>query len=465
MDRRSFLKSVLATGALYSTGGLPILGTTASAATFPSPGSRILANVMLAGGPDMRHLFPPPFDPNPASYGYQFWKSKARAHSIADSPSAWESRWQNDYFPVGSGTTNFGILKSCAWLKAMWDAGKLAVICNVVGATTRDHAHCQLVMDQGNLTSGPNDFNRSGWGGRLATTTQGNVVSLTRTPRRFCRGPHPSDPENYDNRNLVTARNTRRMALYRPPVSDAPTTPRAMIARSLESYYAAKSQELGVDSIYHRFMAMERSAREFGDAIAARLAQIPEPSQLSTLYGGALATPYFGEQLRNLYDSLACNDILQLRVASLELASWDSHKGQRNMIEPKLADMFGSGKGFDTLFSLLPQDILDNLVLVIGGEFGRQLKDNGGNGTDHGRGNAMIVIGNRVRGGIYGEMFPEEELTRLEIASADITGRTAIDHVFGRACDWISPGAGNLVFPNRGSADLEPGVNLNSLFF
>jgi uncharacterized protein (DUF1501 family) len=465
VDRRNFLKSVLATGALYSTGGLPIFSTMASAATFPAPASRILVNVMLSGGPDMRHLFPPPFDLNPASYGYQSWRVKARAHAIADSSSAWQSRWENDYFHVTHGTTTFGILKSCAWLKTMWDAGKVAIICNAVGATSRDHAHCQLVMDQGNLTSGPNDFNRPGWGGRLAAATQGNVVSLTRAPRRFCYGPHPSDPENHDNRNLVAARNTRQMALYQPPASERPTTTaRATITRSVESYYAAKSQEISPNSVYHRFVALERSAREFGDVISARLAQVPEPLQLSALYKGALTTPYFGEQLRNLYDSLMCSDILQLRVASLEFPNyWDTHKDQRTMIEPKLTDMFGSGKGFDALFQQLTPSVLDNMVLVISGEFGRQLKANGGNGTDHGRGNAMIVIGNRVRGGIYGEMFPEEELSRIEIASADITGRTAFDHVFGRVCDWVSPGSGDVVFPNRGFADLEPGVSFSNL--
>ena len=463
MDRRDFLKAVLATGALYSTGGLPILGSKAFAAVFPALGNRVLVDVMLAGGPDMRHLLPPPFDPDPTSYGYLFWQAKARAHGIADTSSAWQSRWENDYFQVGDGTTTFGILKNCAWLKAMWDAGKVAIICNVVGGTTRNHSHCQLIMDQGNRTSGPNDFNRSGWGGRLAAAAQGNVLALTPAPRRFCYGPDPTDPENHNNQNLISASDTRRMALYRPPASDSVITPRAVIARSLESYYAAKSQEISADSVYYRFVALERSAREFGDMVSARLAQIPEPTQLSALYGGALATPYFGEQLRNLYDSFACSDILQLRVASLELASWDSHKNQSALIEPKLNDMFGSGKGFDTLFNQLPQDALDNMVLVIGGEFGRQLVANGGNGTDHGRGNAMMVVGNRVRGGIYGEMFPEDELERLDVPSADITGLTAIDHVFGAVCDWVSPGSGDVVFPDRGSADLEPGVSLSSL--
>jgi uncharacterized protein (DUF1501 family) len=118
-------------------------------------------------------------------------------------------------------------------------------------------------------------------------------------------------------------------------------------------------------------------------------------------------------------------------------------------------DSYSAGK--------FPRGILDNMVLVISGEFGRQLRANGGNGTDHGRGNAMIVIGIQVRGGIYGEMFPEDELVRIGVASADITGRTAIDHVFGRVCDWVSAGSGDIVFPNRGSAILETGVDLNGL--
>jgi hypothetical protein len=61
-------------------------------------------------------------------------------------------------------------------------------------------------------------------------------------------------------------------------------------------------------------------------------------------------------------------------------------------------------------------------------------------------------------------MFPMDELARIGVASTDIIGRTAIDHAFGRVCDWVSAGSGDAVFPNLGSTILETDVNLNGLF-
>jgi uncharacterized protein (DUF1501 family) len=45
----------------------------------------------------------------------------------------------------------------------------------------------------------------------------------------------------------------------------------------------------------------------------------------------------------------------------------------------------------------------DTIVLTMS-EFGRAVNENGNRGTDHGHGNAMLVIGGAVRGGrIYGK--------------------------------------------------------------
>ena len=454
---------MLASGALYTAGGLPFLGRMAQAEGFAPLGQRVLVNIMLEGGPDLRHLFPPAYNSNPSSYGFRYWEARASSHAIAQSSSAYLTRWQNNYFPITSGATNFGILNSCGWLKRMWDAGNVAIVCNMVGATTRDHAHCQLVMDQGNRSSGPNDFNRSGWGGQLAYYSGGNVLALTRTPRRFCYGPDFSDPEDHDDANLIALRDTRNASLFKVQAAETGTS-RAVLARSLAAYYEAQRRSMDPVSPYFRFLDMESKVRDFGEQLEARLASVSWPSGIWNLTLGNLNSLYLGKQIQNLYDSLAANDILALRVASLEYGSWDSHKDQASFIEPKLSDLFGDNKALDTLYTTLPAGTTDNLVMVLAGEFGRQLKANGGNGTDHGKGNIMLVIGDSVNGGIYGNMFPEEELARLDTPGADINGLTEFDHVFGAVCDWISPGSGNTVFPMRGSAAIEAGVNFAGLF-
>ena len=44
----------------------------------------------------------------------------------------------------------------------------------------------------------------------------------------------------------------------------------------------------------------------------------------------------------------------------------------------------------------------DNVVIMTFSEFGRRVKQNGSNGTDHGTAEPMFVIGNNVQGGLYG---------------------------------------------------------------
>jgi len=495
MNRRDFLKTLSAGGLLLGSGLSPWLSRVAQAATvtlpagFPSSVPRILINITLDGGPDFRHLLPPKFVNDPTSYGYQYWKYRATAHSIAQNDTAYQARWDNDFLkpnqtpaPVGQ---EFGILNSADWLHSVWEAGNVAIVNNALVSDSRDHAHSLLILEQGDRSTGPHDLDKPGWGGRLAAAiqaklrqsdaqAQAKIIALTSEVRRFCYGPHPSDPRKHLNDQVIAIRDARRLGLYEADTQATgynPTGLPTVMSRALKAYYAAKRNELDKSSPYYKFIQTESDLRRFGDLIKARLIGddpmnplIPIPDAIRALYDMefaqqnnrfALNNAGFGDQMRNLYDCLACQDILNFRIASLAYRGWDTHKNQKRYIEQRFEDLFHSQGALATLYQQLPASISDNLVIVLSGEFGRQLKANGDNGTDHGRGNSILVLGKSVRGGLYGDPYPTSELERIERRSPDITGKTAVEQIFAAVCEQIEPGTAASVFPGYADMPLE----------
>lgn len=455
MKRRDFLHATAA-GLLLGSGWSPL----ARALDFPAPNQKILMKVILDGGPDFRHMMPPPYQGDENSYGYQYWKNRASAHELGNDPATWQTRWEEDYFHLQHGNTQFGMLKKCGWLRQMWDAGKVSIFNNVQISNNRAHDHSLLMLEQGDSTIPPYAAGRAGWGGKLAAVANTRVASFSRLPRNFTYGPHPSDPNNHLNDRVIAIPDSRNIGLLEAH-HDAPTPTHrsAVISRSLKSYYAAKRGEIDTNSPYARFVRHETYLRELGNAVEARLTNVPEPAQFTALLAdGGMYNPYFGRQMRNVYDALLCNDFLGFGVGCLEYPLFDTHKFQKADLEPKLEDMFGLNKGFDALYQNLPASISDNITWVIAGEFGRQLRSNGDVGTDHGKGNSVIVIGGPAAGGLYGDMFPQDELARLSDRSPDITPQTGMERVFGLLADWLHPGSGDLVFPTRSSSPVEAGL-------
>ena len=91
-----------------------------------------------------------------------------------------------------------------------------------------------------------------------------------------------------------------------------------------------------------------------------------------------------------------------LEVAFADIGGWDTHVRQgaaQGQLATRLDDF---GRGIAALAADLG-DRLDDTVVVTMSEFGRAVGENGSGGTDHGHGNAMLVMGGGVRGGrVYG---------------------------------------------------------------
>ena len=86
---------------------------------------------------------------------------------------------------------------------------------------------------------------------------------------------------------------------------------------------------------------------------------------------------------------------LGLRVATLDFGGWDTHVGQAGQLAGLAAALSGSLMAFWRDLGRRQQDV----SVVVMSEFGRRLRSNTAGGTDHGRGNVMMVLGPQARGG------------------------------------------------------------------
>lgn len=476
MNRRDFLKCSLYGVALAGlTTGTGLRTNRAMAAT----PQRSVVNIMLLGGADLRHLFVADPGTHP-QYAEKFWEARQGIYNRGANYQNYNEVWRDLYLPArrNGASLGFGIHKSAAWLKTQFDAGNVAIIANVMASTNRRHDHSQLIMNTGDTNAKNFVTDRDGWGGRLANAIgAAKTVAVTRDVSVFCHG---IDARNRLDR-VIHAKDTRNFAL--PTGNDNPSSPQSALARALKSYYAGKRvtvRDKPDTWPYWKFFQHEQTLREFGDAFKNRLETVV-PNQPASLTELTLHQEYFRQQCANLYDSFIGADIFKLRVASLEYSSWDTHRKQKDSFEKNTEDIFGIGKGLDTLTNELEtlNGINDNIVYVFTTDFGRQLRANGDGGTDHGRGNYMILIGRDLNGGVYGEMFPQSEIevingeTRYDQPGADIEGHTSFEHVLARVCDWVEPGTGVQVFPDTSKNNLdiypdgpilEDGVDLTHMF-
>ncbi len=520
IKRRQFLQSAFYSGLIYGSGALPQIISSAGATAAPLQ-NRILVNLSLDGGPDLRHLLVPAYDPAPDSFGNKYWTHRARSHQLASTGVTAQQRWNDDYYPItvggqgwsaaladpgslNSGVT-FGIWREAGWLIDMFREGHAALIFNAVGGTNRAHDLSTLMLNQGNVLSGLNQRDRSGWGGRLARSAGGNSISLTSSPSPFCFGPvglAPSyNPNSIDNVDLISVENSRKIGLFDFDIDAYQFNNQDdKMARAAKSYYASLRQEQ-IASVYEKFLDHEAKVRQFGELIQGRLENDPIPNLIQSLYSNidginpdpndagnlgrrVLRRTSLGGYIRNLYDIIAANDLLNPRVMSMSYSSWDSHGDQRQIpailatdpnnpydyrgIESGLKDIFGGQfgtspsdanawhGGFSALWSSVSsQADRDKIVLTIAGEFGRQIRDNGDFGTDHGKGNLMFVIGEGVQGGVYGEMFQDDEVDKydnMSLNSPDIDPRNEIDSFFSKVSDWVVQGSGVNVFPRTSAS-------------
>ena len=114
--------------------------------------------------------------------------------------------------------------------------------------------------------------------------------------------------------------------------------------------------------------------------------------------GAAYPSTDFGEHLSVIAQMIKLD--LGLHVATLDLGGWDTHDSQSYWIPILIDDLSRSLNAFYTdLDGAGAGNYTDRLTVVVMSEFGRRFVQNNDDGTDHGHGNLMMVLGGNVNGG------------------------------------------------------------------
>jgi uncharacterized protein (DUF1501 family) len=161
----------------------------------------------------------------------------------------------------------------------------------------------------------------------------------------------------------------------------------SLMSASFEEQYASAADSL-----------LRPTGQEAFDAV--KMLKDANPAAYTPANNADYPRSGFGDAMRQLAQIIKSD--LGLEVAFTELGQWDHHTNEGSstgQIANRLDD-FSRGLA---AFSQDMGDRMADVVLVTMSEFGRTVQENGNRGTDHGHGNAMLILGGPVKGGkIYG---------------------------------------------------------------
>jgi len=136
------------------------------------------------------------------------------------------------------------------------------------------------------------------------------------------------------------------------------------------------------------------------------LSTAPEKYSSSVEYGGSSVAQYMKNIAQVHTAELGC----RVLYTTFPYNSFDTHAGQMVAHSKLWTDL--SQTVSDFYDDLKEHNASENVVLLLFGEFGRRVRDNG-SGTDHGSGGIALVVGDSVKGGLHGEypsLAPDKQL-------------------------------------------------------
>ena len=302
----------------------------------------------------------------------------------------------------------FGLHPSLQALKPLWDSRQLAIV-EAVGSPdpTRSHFDAQDFMESGT----PGRLADDGWLNRSmaspsATPSPLRAVAIGTQLPRTLRG----------HQSAVAISNLEQFQVKNPAAGGA-----------LERMYATTSDAKLVASGRQTFDAVK---------MVESIGRTPYVPANGAQYQGE-----FGRSLQQIARLIKAD--VGLEVAFADMGGWDHHSNEA----PQLANLLQQFGNSLAAFSRDMGDRMEDIVVVTMSEFGRTVHEDGNNGTDHGHGNVMMVLGGPVRGGaVFGNwpgLEPDQLYERRDLAVTtdfrSVLGELTSRHL-GRPIEEVFPG-------------------------
>ena len=355
ISRRVFLKD--GGLALVSLGFAPeFLARTVAAA---APKRKVLITIFQRGAVDGLNMIVP--------YGERDYYASRPSIAIARPGTSPDAALDLDGF--------FGMHPRMAPLKALYDARQLAVV-HACGSPdgTRSHFDAQDYMETATpgVKSTPDGWlNRYLHAREHEKATPFRAVAMAPQLPRALQGLAPS----------LAIGQIAQFGIRAGQSTDA-------VQASFEAEYAAAAS--GV---------LNRTGREAFNAV--RMLKDADPGRYMPENGAVYPRSPYGDALRQIAQLIKAD--VGLEVAFAETGAWDHHAQEgaaTGILANRLNDFAG---GIGALVRDLG-DRMDDVMILTMSEFGRTVAENGNRGTDHGHGNAMMIIGGGVSGGkVYGK--------------------------------------------------------------
>lgn len=316
-----------------------------------------------------------------------------------------------------SSRVELGLHPRLTGLKSIFDAGRLAII-QRTGYANQSRSHFTGFDIWG--TASQTNTSGTGWLGRYLDT----IVN-----------PDPLAAWN-------TARETPRPLMANQVGVPAIVNP---------SEYRFSSPNTGTEAGYERsaqakissHVPVDRPHLAFVNSTTqAALATLDRVATVATYRPSTYPVTGFGQALMAVAGAMTKQ--IGTKVFWVQAGGFDTHASQgvnqaAGAYYGLMATVNDGLKAFHD--DLNAQGLLNNTLILVYSEFGRRITENGSQGTDHGAGGNMMVLGGLVRGGLYGtapNLSTDPANPTLENNAADVKFETDFRAVYARILDnWL----------------------------